>query len=64
MSEPYLQSTTPGHRLICIEGGAQLFAKEFADPLLDSWNSGGSAHNLHGIEVFLFQLWKQSETIN
>lgn len=58
-SELYLQSTAPGHSLVCVQGGAQLFAEEFADSLFEGGDSGGAAHNLHCIDVFLFQLWTQ-----
>lgn len=57
--ELYLQSTASGHGLICVQGGAQLFAKEFADSLFDGGDSGGTADNLHCIDIFLFQLWIQ-----
>lgn len=54
-----LQCTASGHSLVCIQGSAQLFAKELADSLFDGGNSGGTADNLHCIDVLLFQLWIQ-----
>lgn len=57
--ELYLQSAASGNSLVCVQGGAQLFAEELADSLLDGGDSGGTAHDLHCINVFLFQLWIQ-----
>lgn len=57
--ELYLQSTASGHGLVRIQGGAQLFAEEFADSLFDAGDSGGTANNLHCIDILLFQLWMQ-----
>lgn len=55
----YLQSTASGHGLICVQGGAQLFAEEFADSLFDGGDSGGTANNLHCIDIFFLQFWIQ-----
>lgn len=55
----YLQSTASGHGLVRVQGGAQLFAEEFADSLLDGRDSGGTTDDLHCVDVFLFQLWIQ-----
>ncbi len=55
----YLQSAASGHSLVRIQGGAQLFAKEFADSLLDAGDSGSTAHYLHCVDILLFQLWIQ-----
>lgn len=57
--ELYLQSAASSHGLVCVQGGAQLLAEEFADSLFDCGHSGGAAHDLHCIDVFLFQLWIQ-----
>lgn len=55
--EPYLQSAASGHGLVRVQRGAQLLAEEFADSLFDGRDSGGPAHNLQRIDVFLLQLW-------
>lgn len=57
--ELYLQSTASGHGLIGIQGGAQLFAEEFADSLFQRGDSGGAAHDLNCIDVLLLHLWIQ-----
>ena len=56
--EMYLQGTTSGNCLICIQSGAQLLPKELADSLLDRWDPGSAAHHLHCIDVFLLQLYE------
>lgn len=50
----YLQSTASSHGLVCVQGGAQLFAEEFADSLFNCGDSGGTSHNLHCIDIFFF----------
>lgn len=57
--ELYLQGAASCHSFIRIQGGAELFAKEFADSLFDGGDSGGTANNLHCIDIFFFQLWIQ-----
>lgn len=47
----HLQRTASGHSFIRIEGGADVFAEEPADSLLDSWHSRGPADDLHGVDV-------------
>lgn len=59
--ELHLQSAASGHSLVCIQGGAQLFAEELADSLFNGGDSGGRTHNLHCIDILLFQLWMQED---
>ena len=59
--ELHLQSAASGHSLVCIQGGAQLFAEELADTFFNGGDSGGRTHNLHCIDILLFQLWVQED---
>lgn len=62
-SDPYLQGAASGHGLVCIQSGAQLFAKEFGNSLFNSRDSGGTADYLNCIDILFFQLWRQGRKI-
>lgn len=56
MRDPYLQCAASGHGLVCIQSGAQLFAKEFANSLFNGRDSGGTTDYLNCVDIFFFQL--------